>query len=295
MSIVVTTPTGNIGRVVTDQLLEKGEQVTIIARDPDKVADFARRGAKVVKGSHSDARLLIEATKGAEALFVLTPPDVSCTDIRAHYEKFANAAAEAIKVNEIPYVVHLSSVGADVDHDNGPVLGLYYAEKILEKAAKNITQLRPGYFMENTLGQVKSVKDEGHMYTSMAGDLPIPMVATRDIGLRAAELLTARTWRGCQVVELQGPQPTSYNQVASAVAELLGKEVRHITVSGDQLESALQGMGFSAAMAHSFVDLSHGMEKGVVKFHQKKSDSTVSKTSYPEFAESVFRRVYESA
>lgn len=294
MSIVVTTPTGNIGRVVTKQLLDQGQKVTIVARDPDKVADFARRGARVVKGSHADADLMIEATRGAKALFVLTPPDVTCTDIRAHYERFANASAKAIKKNDISYVVHLSSIGADIDHDNGPVLGLHYAEKILEKAAENITQLRAGYFMENTLGQVNSIKTEGHMYTSMAGELPIPMVATRDIGLRAADLLVNRTWRGRQVVELQGPVPTSYDQVARAITELLGKEVSHITVPAEQLESALKGMGFSETMAHSFVDLSHGLEKGAVKFHQRRSDDDVTRMSYPEFAKNVFKTVYES-
>ena len=47
--------------------------------------------------------------------------------------------AAAIKKNDVPYVVHLSSVGADLDEGSGPVLGLHDNEMILAEAAESFS------------------------------------------------------------------------------------------------------------------------------------------------------------
>ena len=58
MKITVTTPTGNIGRVLTEKLLASDAELTLIARSAEKVADFAQRGARVIQGSLADAGLV---------------------------------------------------------------------------------------------------------------------------------------------------------------------------------------------------------------------------------------------
>ncbi len=295
MSIVVTTPTGHIGNVVVEQLLDRGEQITIIARNPDKVAHLAERGAKVLQGSHDDAALLTKATEGAKALFVLTPPDMASTDIRATYERFGRAAAEAIRANSIPYVVHLSSVGADQDADTGPILGLHYNEAILREAATNIVQLRPAYFMENTMMQIPTILQTGQMFTALQGDARFPMVATRDIGVRAAELLVQRDWSGEVVVELQGAADVSYDDVAEVLSEVLGREVTHITVSSEQLKAAISGMGASEQIAEAFAEMTTSAQNGHIHFNEVRSDTNTTPTAYQVFAEEDYKPAIDAA
>ncbi len=292
MSITVTTPTGHIGSALTDLLLKGKEPVTLIARHPEKVARFAKRGAKIVEGSHGDARTVVAATRGADALFVLVPPDFTSSDIRAHYRRFGEAAAAAVRENNISHVVLLSSIGADLDGGNGPIAGLFDVEAVLDDAAKNLAKLRPGYFMENTLMQLGSIKERGQLYTTFGGESPIPMIATRDVAKNAAELLIERDWSGHLIVELQGPEDESYDQVAGILSETLDKAVQHVTVSPGQFKVSLLGMGVSEHVADLFNEMGESMKAGRITFKQPRNDATRTPTTYASFAREVFKGAY---
>ena len=189
MKIVVTTPAGHIGSVVVDKLLDAGQKPVLVARHPGKLQAAVDRGATVVQGGHADAKVLTEATKGADALFVCVPANMTVTDIPGYYGSFAEAAAQAAKANGIAHVVLLSSVGADLAEGNGPVAGLHLAETILERAGlAHLTCLRPGYFMENTLAQIPNILNAGKLFTTFPAGTTFPMIATRDIGARAAKV-----------------------------------------------------------------------------------------------------------
>ena len=295
MSIVVTAPTGNIGSTVARNLLDQGLKPTLIARNPSKVNEFTDRGATVREGSHGDAAFLSEATKGAEALFVLTPPDMATTDIRGQYQKFSEASAQAIRDNDIPHVVHLSSVSAELESGNGPVAGLHVAEGVLAEAARNLIQLRPGYFMENTLGQVGAIQQASSLFTTFPPGTRFPMIATRDIGSRAADLLARRDWTGQQVVELRGPGETGYEEVAEILSEVLGREIKHVTLPGEQFVEILMGMGMSKEIADSLVELSEGMVTGRVRFLEEPGEKNATPTTYRQFAQEVFKPIFAAA
>lgn len=295
MSITVTTPTGHIGSALTDLLLKGNEPVTLIARHPEKVARFAERGAKIVEGSHGDTRTVVAATRGADALFVLVPPDFTSSDMRAHYRRFGEASAEAVRENNLPHVVLLSSVGADLDGGNGPIAGLFDVEAILDDAAKNLAKLRPGYFMENTLMQLGTIKERGQLYTTFDGESPVPMVSTRDIAERAAGLLIERGWSGHPIIELQGPKDVSYNQVAAILSKTLDKEVQHVSISPPKFKESLLGMGASEHVADLFNEMGESMKAGRINFKQPRNENTWAPTTYATFAREVFKGAYGMA
>lgn len=294
MSIVVTTPTGNIGRVVVEQLLAAGEKPTIIARNPEKVKSFADRGATVIAGTHRDAALLTKATKGARALFHLCPPDFQVQDLRAHYREFVEPAVKAIAANGIGHVVHLSSVGAEHQSGTGPIIGIYEAEQRLNDTAANVLHLRPGYFMENTLGQIPSILQASALFTTFPENAPIPMVATRDIGAAAAGFLRQRDWSGKVVRELHGAGPVSYDDVARVLSEVLGRDLKHVTVTPAQQREALTAMGLSAVLADSFGEMADAMKAGKLVFHEAPSAANRTETTYPIFAQQVFKPAFDA-
>lgn len=293
--IVVTAPTGNIGRPLSQALLEAGEKLTVIARNPQKVAALASRGAQVIQGSHDDKELVRRATEGAEALFWLTPPNMQAMDLRAEYARFGEAAAGAIAANRIPYVVHLSSVGAELSEGTGPVLGLHDNEARLGEASTNLIQLRPAYFMENTLAQIGAILQAGSLFTTFPQGLRFPMIATRDIAERAAALLRDRTFTGHQVVELQGASDTGYDEVAAVLSEVLGRKIGHVTIGEDQLRESLTGMGLSAAVADGLLELSRGIAEGRLRFHEPRSAKNTTGTTYRRFAEMTFKPAFAAA
>jgi uncharacterized protein YbjT (DUF2867 family) len=73
--IVVTAPTGNIGRQVLSHLLEAGASVRVIVRDASKLPEPVRNRVEVVEGSHGDAGIVERAFVGADTLFWLVPPN----------------------------------------------------------------------------------------------------------------------------------------------------------------------------------------------------------------------------
>ena len=73
--IVITTPTGMIGRQVLDRVLEADESVRVIVRDASRLAPAALERVEVIEGSHGDAKVVDRAFTGADSVFWLAPPN----------------------------------------------------------------------------------------------------------------------------------------------------------------------------------------------------------------------------
>lgn len=75
--IVVTTPTGKIGSQVVPHLLNAGEAVRVVVRDPSKLARELRDTVDIVNGSLNDEATMEKALDGAESVFLVVPPSFS--------------------------------------------------------------------------------------------------------------------------------------------------------------------------------------------------------------------------
>ncbi len=110
--IVVTTPTGNIGRHVVRHLLDAGEALRLIVRDPSKLPQDVRDRVEVMEGSHGDFAVVDRAFRGADAVFWLCPPTPSPTPAAATVD-FARPGAEAIRRHGVPHIVAATTLGRD--------------------------------------------------------------------------------------------------------------------------------------------------------------------------------------
>lgn len=289
MKIAVTTPTGNIGKVVTDELLKAGADVTLIARHPEKVQAFVDRGATVVQGSQDDKEFVIQATRGMDALFWLIPPDYASTDLRGFQNRIGEAGAAAIQANAIPRVVFLSSVGAHIPSGTGPVTGLYDVERLLEGVATHITHLRPSYFFENFLMQLEPIKSMGKIFLPVSGATRLAMIGTTDIGKATARRILDTTWTGKSVLGLLGPADLSFDEAAAAIGRGIGREVTHIQVSEDQARQAIRAMGLSEHVTEVFLELERSIESGLLRPAESRTSETTTPTTLEEFARDVIR------
>ena len=283
MKVVVSTPTGNIGRVLTDRLLDGGAEVVLMVRNPDKVQDFVSRGATALQGDLGDADFVSEATRGADCLFWLTPPDFAAPDHRAHQLALGRNAAAAVRANAIPRVVHLSSVGAQHESGTGPIAGLHHTEKALNEVAENVTHLRPTMFMENILENLETIKAQKSLFLAIPGDVKTTWIATRDIGEFAAERILDESWTGRSEIELSGPDELSHAEVANILTEELGEAIGFVEVTPDQTREALIGMGMSESVAKDLVEIYTSVASGLVKAEQPR----ITATSFRDFTRKV--------
>ncbi|HEY6148813.1 MAG TPA: NAD(P)H-binding protein, partial [Thermoanaerobaculia bacterium] len=88
---------GNVGGAAARALLDRGERIRAIVRDPAKGGPWASRGAEVALADLADAQGLASAFEGADAAFVLNPPAYRDPDFIARSEELASAIFAAAR------------------------------------------------------------------------------------------------------------------------------------------------------------------------------------------------------
>jgi uncharacterized protein YbjT (DUF2867 family) len=281
---------GNTGSIVANKLLEQGKKVRVIGRDSKRLVPFVSRGAEAVVADAVDAEALSKAFAGAEAVYAMTPPNVTSNNYLGYQDQVTEAVAKAIEAAGVKYAVTLSSIGADQPDKNGPVAGQNHMEKrFAQISGMNALHLRPGYFMENTLPQAGIIQQFGMMAGPVNGDLPLPMIATRDIGAAAAAALLQLDFTGQQTHELLGPRDLSYLEVARIVGTAIGKPaLAYIQLPAEQVIMALTQMGLSKNVATLICEMSDALNSGHMKALEPRSPANTTPTSFETFVQEVF-------
>lgn len=292
MNIVVTTPTGNIGSKLANVLLDRKSNLTLIARHPEKVKDLASRGAKVIAGEHSDPGIVEQAVRGADALFWLTPAEMTSHDPLGTARRMAEVGASVLRKHPDLHVVQLSSAGAFLPSGTGPIVGLHETEEKFRGAGKNIISLRPNEFMENIFFSLPTIIGQNSIFTSIPGSAKAPFIATQDIAEIAAEFLL-KSIDGHHVVDIVGPQEISLDEWARIAGEAIGKEIRVVTVPGDKLKAAMSQSGMSPEMAALLVEMEEAYPK--IQGHFKGDQKRIGKITFSQFAREVFAPAYKKA
>ena len=263
--IVITGATGNTGSKIITHLLEKGETIRAIGRSEEKIRSLWGTKVEAAIGDQGDVGFLSYAFRDAEAVYLLIPPKMDTTDVRAYYNSYGEAAVTALRSNNIKKVVFLSSLGAELTSGTGPVLGLHDVEEKLRSLDADVVILRPGYFMENTLMNLQLIQEKKMNGNSIDGKAAIYMIATADIADKAAVLLSQRKFTGHTVLELYGDR-ISYEEVTKHLGHALGiSKLPYVQFSAEDTIRNFMSFGISYNIANSFVEMGNTISQGLVK------------------------------
>src|SRR5439155_3931120 len=292
---VILGATGNTGSVVAKRLLDKGKRVRVVGRDNKKLATFVSRGADAFEADVLDTDALSRALAGAQGVYVLIPPDMTSPDFRAHQDRVTESIAKALEKVGVAHAVTLSSVGADKPDKTGPVVGLHKMElRLAQVPGLNALHLRAGYFMENTLAQIGIIRSFGMMAGPIRADVPLAMIATRDIGAAAAEALLRLDFRGRQTQELLGPRDVTYTEAGRVIGTAIGKpDLAYTQLPEEQVIQAMTGMGISGNMAQLLCEMSAAINSEYMKPLEPRSEKNTTPTSFATFAQEVFLPAYK--
>lgn len=281
----ITGATGNTGGVIAEKLLAQGEKVRVIGRDAGRLARFVQKGAEAFVADISDAAALRRAFDGARAVYAMVPPNFAAADVRGYQETVSDALASALRNASVTHVVVLSSFGADKAEKTGPVLGLHNLEQKLNALpGLNAVYLRAGYFMENLLPQVEVIRNFGIVGGPLRADLRVPMIATRDIGAVAAEILRKQDFAGKQTRELLGQRDLDCKEAASAIGKAIGKpDLAYVQLPPQQLKPALTQMGMSSSMADLLLEMAEALNSGHMVALEPRSAQNSTPTSIETF------------
>jgi uncharacterized protein YbjT (DUF2867 family) len=291
---VVTGATGNTGHVVAGHLLDQKKTVRVIGRSKERLQPLVDRGAEAFVADVSDQAALTKAFTGAEGVYAMIPPSMGSQDFRGDQRRASDAIAGALERSGVKYAVVLSSVGADKQAGTGPVAGLYEFEEILNRVAGlNVVHLRAGYFMENTLGQAAAIHAMGKAAGPLRGDLKLPMIATKDIGNKAAEWLLALDFKGKQTRELLGQRDLSMDEATAIIGKAIEKpDLKYAQVPGEQMQPIFIQMGMSQSVAGLIAEMAGALNSGHMRALEQRSQRNTTPTSFETFVQEEFLPVF---
>jgi NAD(P)H dehydrogenase (quinone) len=258
----VTGITGKVGSQIARSLLAQGQTVRAVVRNRAKGEEWAALGCEVSVASISDAEALVEAFRGAEGVFLMTPPNYDPEPGFPDTQRNAAAIRAAIEKSRPAKVVFLSTVGAQVTELN-LLNNSGITEAMLRTLPVPVAFLRAAWFMENASWDIESARS-GVVHSFLQPlDHRIPMVATEDIAQTAVELLR-ESWKGVRIVELEGPERYSSDDVAAALANALRTPVRNEIVPRSTWEELFRSQGMKNPLAR--MRMVDGFNEGWIDF-----------------------------
>jgi uncharacterized protein YbjT (DUF2867 family) len=288
--IVITTPAGQIGRQVLGNLLESGEQLRVIVPDPSQLPAQVREDLDIVEGSHGDAAVADKAFAGADAVFWLVPLDPRAPSVDAAFAGFTRPAAEAFTRHGVGRVVGVSMLGRGTPWaaQAGFATGSLAMDDLIAASGVAYRALTNPYFIEDTVRQAESIKNQGVFSYPIAGDRKRPTVATRDIAAAAARLLLDARWSGAGEVPLLGPEDLSYNDMAEIISQVLGQDVRFQQITFEAYKDRFIRLGMSDAMAQGYTDMAWAKNQGLDNGVQRTPQNSTP-TSFRQWCEEVLK------
>ncbi len=288
--IVITTPAGQIGSQVLDNLLDSGEELRVIVRNSSDLPADVREKVDIVEGSHSDPAVDDEAFAGADAVFWLCPPDPQALSIEAAYVDFTRPAAEAFKRHGVKRVVAITALGRGTPWADkaGYVTASLAMDDLIAASGVALRGLANPSFMDNIVRQAQAIKNQGKFFSPIAGDRKLPTVATRDIAAAAARLLLDESWSGVDEVPLLGPEDLSFNDMAEIISDVIGKEVRFVQTTFDAYKERFVSFGMTDAMAQGMTDMAWAKNKGLDNAVARTAENSTP-TSFRQWCEEVLK------
>lgn len=273
----ITGITGKVGGALARSLLADSLPVRAVLRDAAKAAEWKALGCDVAFAEMDDAASLTAAFAGTEGVFILPPSEFDPEPGFPEARRVIEAVGTALAATRPAKVVCLSTIGADAPHEN-LLSQRTLLEEVLSGLGLPVTFLRSGWFMENALWDVPSVRDEGILRSFLQpADKAFPMVATKDVGRVAAALLR-ENWRGTRIVELEGPARVSPNDLAQAFAKVLGRPVGVEIVPRESWEPIFRAQGTRNPLPR--IRMLDGFNEGWIDFERNDTEQRTGSVTF---------------
>ncbi|GAO45467.1 SDR family oxidoreductase [Flavihumibacter petaseus] len=234
--ILITGATGSIGSQLVQQLAAMQIPFRALVRSRENNPLFTKNPlADIRVGDLTDAASLKPALEGIEKAFLLTNSSEAAEQLQLNFVTVAERAG-------VRYLVKLSQFAAD---ENSPVRFLRYhaaVENAIKKTGMSYTFLRPNLFMQGLLAFKDYIAKEDRFYAAV-GSAGISAVDTRDVAAVATRALTEAGHEN-KIYNITGPHALTHEEMAGELSRVLGRTIRFIDVTPEQMESALRAAGF---------------------------------------------------
>ena len=263
----VTGASGQLGKLVLDELLQKVDaaDVVALARDPAALSNYAAKGVQVRKADYDDPESLATALKGVERVLLISGNAVG------QRERQHGNVIDAAKEAGVSYLAYTSILNARASR-----LALApehkATEELLEGSGLNYDVLRMPWYSENYAGNLAPAIEQGAIYGA-AGDGRFSTASRADLAAGCAAALVSN--KGGNVFELAGDESWTMADFAAEVSKVAGKEVRYVNQSEAEYANTLESAGLPPPVAALLASTSYLASEGELE----NNDRQLSKLS----------------
>ncbi len=272
--IVVTGATGQLGRLVIQQLLRTQPASGVIAavRNPAKAADLAALGVQVRQADYDQPETLHNAFAGARRILLISSSEVGA---RARQHQAVIDAAKHVGVDLLAYTSLL--------HADSSPLGLATEHRATEAAilASGLpwVLLRNGWYTENYAQAIPAALAHGALIGS-AGAGRIASAARADYAAAAATAIGADGVQN-RIYELAGDDGYTLAEFAAELSRQSGKSVPYVDMPEAEYRAALVGAGLPAPIAAMLADSDAGAAQGALDDTDRQLSALIGRPTAP--------------
>ncbi|RMQ44350.1 hypothetical protein ALQ04_02181 [Pseudomonas cichorii] len=256
--IVVTGATGQLGRLVIEQLLKRipSSQIIAAVRSPEKAADLAALGVEVRHADYSQPATLDSALAGAQKVLLISSSELG-QRLSQH-----KAVIDAAKRAGIKLLAYTSVLHADTS-----VLGLarehVETEAALRESGVPAVILRNGWYHENYTAGIPAALSLGSVY-GCAGEGRISSATRNDYAEAAAVVLASDEQQAGRVYELAGDESYTLTDFVAHLSQHSAKTIPYVNLPQADYQGALEQAGLPQPIAALLADSDTGASKGAL-------------------------------
>jgi uncharacterized protein YbjT (DUF2867 family) len=245
--ILVTGPTGFVGRRVVEALTSGGHPVRALVHTPSHASVLSPFDAEIVEGDILDPQSLARACEGVEAvihLVAVVRERGSLTFGRVNYDGTRNLL-EAVASANVRRIIYVSVIGAGPDPAVPYLHSRWMAEQEVERSPvpHTIVRFSVGFGEGDEFFNVLAAQVKLSPLVPVAGDgktrfqpIAVEDVARCLVGAYEKEDTAGRT------IEAGGPAYLTYDDILDLIAETLGAKIVKVHVPVSLMKPAVTVM-----------------------------------------------------
>jgi NAD(P)H dehydrogenase (quinone) len=254
--IAVTGASGHLGRLVIENLLERGVEpgrLVAIARSAEKVRDLADRGVQVREADYEQPETLGPALAGVEKLVLVSGSEVG-RRVSQHRNLIEAAKAAGVRLIAYTSILNAGTSGMQLAAEH------LASEELVRASGIPFVFLRNSWYLENYTGNLGSALEHGALLGS-AGDGRVSAAARADYAAAAAEVV-AGSGHENRVYELGGDDSFTLAELAEIISTESGKPVVYRDLPEEEYAQALMSFGLPEPVARMLADSDVGITRG---------------------------------
>ena len=236
--LAMTGASGQYGRLATDKLIAAGraEDLILMTRSPDKLADRAAAGCDVRYGDFDKPESLHAAFEGADKLLLISGTRVGARVVQH------KAAIDAAAANGVQHVAYTSFV--NVEPGNPAIVAVDHreTENLIRESGMAWTFLRDAHYADAMIIMAGPGVIATGVWLSNAGSGREAMVWREDCVECAVAVLTQDGHEN-KAYPITGPNLETFGEVATMISELTGKPIEYVETDDEGMYAQFDAMG----------------------------------------------------